>query len=97
MPLRLFLERRHAHQARNFHSKFAPAKIDELVRVLRRNAGFLRFLPRVYLNKELYLAVLFFDLIGNYACQLRPVHCMNGVEQRNGLCSFVALQRPHQM
>ena len=94
---RRFVGRRNAHQALNRQAKFFAAQGDEIRRVARRHAGFLRLLTRVHLDKQNGLPMTAVQFGAQGMCELRPVQRVDCIEKLDGFTDLVRLQWSDEM
>ena len=94
---RFLVERRDAHQPLHRQSVFVAAGGDELVGPGREDSGLLGFFAGVDLDQTGGASARPIHLAGESGGELRPVHGLYRVEQRDRIARLVGLERADQV
>ena len=97
MRSRIHIHGRNAHQPGNGKAVRFPASLDEFLRILRGNAGFLRFHAGIHLNETFGMPVLLLHFRCEQFCDAVAIDGFDDIEKRDSLACLVALQRPDEM
>src|SRR5208337_5393075 len=88
----LIVNRRNAHEARNFEAVVLAAAFDKTIRLLRKYACLLWFGAGIDLDVKAGMASGFLDLTSERLGDLVPVDCLDHIEKGNRFMRLVGLQ-----
>lgn len=91
------IDRRNAHQTNQSPRIGVSREGDEVSQAGRQHAGLLRLLAGVDLDKHIRCATDLLCSLRKCSHNLRPVDCLDNIEQCDRILGFVALQRPNEV